>query len=274
MRLWALTLTSVLWLVAPALAQNTLFLGLNGQTTGPPPACSTTNYNIPFTVVENPITQNNCWQGGHAAGSSCGGGFCWGNMQVGTGSAGTTKMAYGVDQPTQFGDPTAILTGSWSNNQTVTGTVHIASSQTSSSCCHELELRLRMTIGAASQSGYEMYCSTLTGNPYCHIARWNGPAGQYCNLTSNGSIFLKNNDVVSATVSGTSPTRLSMSVNGTPIVWDSGQNFVNDTGQSTSDCPGGAHAALTSGNPGMGQYDSLNFTFTSFGWSTFQATSP
>ena len=82
-------------------------------------------------------------------------------------------MAYGVSQPTTFGDPTAILTGSWAANQQAQVTVKIDTTPTV--CGHEIEVRLRMTISANRITGYEVYCSVVPGKKYRHIARWSGP---------------------------------------------------------------------------------------------------
>jgi len=69
-------------------------------------------YSTTFSQTENPIREGGRWVGGSDAGASLWaggrlwtGGRLWDNVQTASG------MAYGVDEPTQFGDPTAILTG-------------------------------------------------------------------------------------------------------------------------------------------------------------------
>ena len=62
-------------------------------------------YSTSFPGTEDPISENGNWVGGQNAG-----GNLWGNVQK------TPGFAFGVSQPTQFGDPTAILTGTWSPN--------------------------------------------------------------------------------------------------------------------------------------------------------------
>jgi hypothetical protein len=225
------------------------------------------DYSTTFNYKENPISNGGMWMNGHAAGrDSCHWGitYCWGNIQT------NGTMAYGTDEPTKYGDPTAVLTGTWGSSQTVQGTVHVASAQPTGTnhCCHELELRLRTTIGNGSITGYEVYCSLIQGNAYCHIASWGGPNGAYVNLDEctggTPAKYLKKGDVLRATVRGTNPVTLIAFINGTQIL------RVQDTGSCTfSD--GKKYGPWTSGSPGIGQYDTID-SFNSFGWSQFSAT--
>ncbi len=210
------------------------------------------SYHTTFPLTENPISENSQWVGGSTAGGSL-----WGNVRT------TTNRAFGVSLPTQFGDPTALLTGTWGANQTVQGTV--VSTNPTGNCCHEIELRLRMTISTNSISGYEAYCSVMPDNLYCHIARWNGPNGSYCNIeSSTPSTFAANGDVLKATVTGTSTTVVTLFKNGTQI------SQATDTGQSCS--PGGAGGPFTSGAPGIGFFDNQDNTWTAMEYSDFWAT--
>jgi hypothetical protein len=213
------------------------------------------NYSTNFPLTENPISEGGNWIGGSTAGGSL-----WGNVQTAGG------MVFGVTEPTQFGDPTGILTGTWGPNQTVTGTVKIVSTPTGN-CCHEIELRLRMTITANRITGYEAYCSAMpeSFNQYCHIARWNGPNGSYCNIENTPAVtFVANGDVMKATVTGTNPVVITLSRNGTPLVQAS------DSGGNCS--PGGPAGPFTSGNPGVGFYDNVDTNWNKFGFSSFTAT--
>jgi hypothetical protein len=210
---------------------------------------------------ENPICESaagGCnWTVGSAAGGSL-----WGDVQTAHG------QAMGVSEPTQFGDPTALLNGTWGANQSAEATVVITdTSVQSGNCCHEVEVRLRMTISANNISGYEAYCSIMTSFPYCHIARWNGPNGSYCNIENNEPILnLNNGDVLEATASGTNPVIINLYVNGVL------QATSSDSGQATGDCPGGAGGPFTSGNPGVGFYDTADSNWGAFGFSSFFAT--
>ncbi len=211
------------------------------------------SYSTNFPLTENPISEGGNWVGGSTGGSNL-----WGNVQTSPG------FAFGVNEPTEYGDPTAILTGVWGPNQTVQGTVKITSTPTGS-CCYEVELRMRMTISSNSITGYEAYCSAMPGDPYCHIARWNGPNGSYCNIESNPpSLFVANGDVLKATVSGTSNAIITLFLNGSRILQ------ATDTGQNCS--PGGAAGPFLSGNPGFGFYDNSDFNWSQFGFSSFMAS--
>ena len=211
-------------------------------------------YTTTFPLTENPISEGGNWVGGQSAG-----GNLWGNVQ--TTGGGPNGLAFGVSEPTQFGDPTAILTGSWGPSQDVSTTVKI-NTQPTGTCCHEAELRLRMTISPNSISGYEVYCSVMPSpNNYCHIATWGGPNGSYHNLVDYLGIYstLNNGDVLRATVSGTNPTTITAYVNGVQIMQ------VDDTGQA-------GWGPWTSGAPGMGFYDSQDNNWNYFGFSYFTAT--
>ena len=63
-------------------------------------------YTTAFPGTANPISESGKWVNGGTAG-----GNFWGNIQT------TPGLAFGVSEPTQFGDPTAILTGAWSADQ-------------------------------------------------------------------------------------------------------------------------------------------------------------
>ena len=210
-------------------------------------------YTTSFPATENPISESGNWIGGQSAG-----GNLWGNVQT------TPGLAFGVSEPTEFGDPTAILTGTWGATQSVSATVKINTTPTGS-CCHEAEVRLRMTVVTSSITGYEVYCSVMPNNPYCHIARWNGPNGSYCNLDQNPpSLYLTNGDVLTGSVSGTNPVSITGFINGVQVV------TATDTGQNCS--PGGAAGPWTSGNPGIGFYDNPDFNWNYFGFSSLTAT--
>jgi hypothetical protein len=238
-------------------AANYTFTFVNGTltVTSSTGRTYTTSFASP-PAPENPICENTgsgCnWIGGSTAGGSR-----WGNVQTVSGKA------FGVSEPTQFGDPTAILTGTWGPNQTVTAVAKIAVNHTGS-CCHELELRLRMTISANSITGYEAYCSEMPDNRYCSIARWNGANGSYVNLAGENNTYVRNGDVMMATVTGTNPTSISLYMNGTLVL------TATDTGAAGNGF--GAFGPFTSGNPGIGFYDQQDGAWSDFGFSSFSAT--
>ena len=214
-------------------------------------------YSTSFLLTENPISENGKWIGGRSAGRSL-----WGDVQTSGG------MAHGVSEPTKFGDPTAILTGSWDADQQAQIIVKIT--HTPTVCCHEIEVRLRTTIGANTITGYEVYCSIVPGNKYCHIARWTGPNGLYCNIEpSTPNIILVNGDVLKGTVTGSNPAVITGYLNGAQIMQ------VSDTGNEGADgtdC-GAGRPVFTSGSPGVGFYDDKDdHQWSSFGVSNFAAS--
>jgi hypothetical protein len=169
-----------------------------------------------------------------------------------------------VDEPTKFGDPTAVLAGTWGPTQTVTATVKINKTPTHG-CCHEVELRLRTTISSKSIFGYEAYCSVTPDQKYCHIARWNGPNGSYWNFeTGSSAIYLVDGDVIKATAEGTNPTVITLYRNGIQILQ------ATDTGVAGGGF--GAYGPWTSGNPGIGFFDNYDDNWKDFGFSSFHAT--
>jgi hypothetical protein len=192
-------------------------------------------------------------------GGSTAGGNLWGNVQT------TAGFVFGVSEPTQFGDPTGLLTGTWGPTQTVQATVKIITTPTGS-CCHEAEVRLRNTISANRITGYEVYCSVMPSDPYCHIASWGGPNGAWVNMeNSSPSIYLKNGDVLKGTVTGTNPATITMFINGSQVL------SVQDSGTFTfSD--GRRYGPWTSGSPGLGFYDQTDNNWNRFGFSSFTAS--
>ncbi len=225
-----------------------VFLGQSRASLGQGSAYTTT-----FPLTENPISEGGKWLNGASAG-----GNLWGNVRT------TPGLAFGVSEPTQFGDPTSILTGSWSADQSAQATVKINATQTGT-CCHEAEVRLRTTISANRITGYEAYCSVMSNSPYCHIASWGGPNGAYVNMDNHSpSVFLKNGDVLRATVTGTNPVIVTMFINGTQVLQ------VQDSGTFTfSD--GRRYGPWPSGNPGIGFYDNQDNNWSGFGFSSFTA---
>lgn len=218
-------------------------------------ACSQT-YSTSFPRTENPISEGGKWVGGQSAG-----GNLWGDIQTKGG------MAYGVSEPTLYGDPTAILTGPWAADQQAQVTVKITSTPTV--CCHEIEVRLRVTIDENRITGYEVYCSVAAGSRYCHIARWSGPNGLYCNIEpSSPHIYLVNGDVLKGTVTGSKPALITGYVNGVRIMQ------VSDTGNEGGEGPdcGAGRPVFTAGSPGIGFYDNQSDNkWNYFGVSNFSA---
>jgi hypothetical protein len=211
-------------------------------------------YTTTFPLTENPISEAGQWAGGSTAG-----GNLWGDVRT------TPGFAYGVSEPTSYGDPTAILQGTWGPNQTVSATVKINTTPTGN-CCHEAEVRLRNTISPSTITGYEVYCSVNRDNPYCHIASWGGPNGAWVNMeASSPAIYLRDGDVLKGTVTGTNPVTITMFVNGSQVI------TVKDSGTYTfSD--GKHYGPWPSGKPGLGFFDNVDNNWSRFGFSSFTAS--
>lgn len=217
-------------------------------------------YRTSFPANENPLSEAGNWTNGHDAGSRCSG-FCWGNAQ----SNGT--LAFGADEPTQYGDPTAIVNGSWGADQVVQGTVKINS--TPPNCCHEVEIRVRTTISSGNIDGYEILCPVHSSPGYgFQVVRWNGPNGQFVYLPATGSLTgahqCVNGDIIKATVTGTNPTTIVVNYNGTDIM------TATDNG-SAYDGPGGPAGPWTGGSPGIGFFDNIDSNWSNFGLTNFSA---
>jgi hypothetical protein len=231
----------------------------------PADAAGVHSHRTNFPATENPISEGGVWIGGSEAGASPGKGVhfwrhgrLWGDVQTQPG------FAFGVDEPTKYGDPTAILAGTWGPVQTVTAVVKVRSTP-DKGCCHEVELRLRTTISAFKITGYEAYCSVIPSSPYCHIARWNGPNGSYWNFeTHSPETYLQDGDVIKATVTGVNPTVITFYKNGDQIMQ------AIDTGAAGGGF--GAFGPWTSGNPGIGLYDDRDDNWKGFGLASFSAT--
>ena len=104
----------------------------------------------------------------------------------------------------------------------------------------------------------------MPDNPYCHIASWGGPNGAWANLTDVSSTYLRNGDVLRATVTGTNPVVITMYINGVKV------SQVLDTGNVTfSD--GRKYGPWRTGTPGIGFYDTRDSNWSSFGFSSFSA---
>jgi hypothetical protein len=211
------------------------------------------NYTTKFPATENPISEGGQWINGGVSG----GVNLWGNIRTNGG------LAFGASEPTQFGDPTAIMAGTWGATQTVTGVVKVNS--TPNSCCHEVEVRLRSSISANNITGYEVLCPVHASPGYgIQIVRWNGPNGQYVYISTGNAHQCVNGDVLMATATGSNPTTIKVYINGNLML--TGVDHGTETG------PSGAAGPWTGGSPGIGFYDNADNNWSTFGLSSFTAT--
>lgn len=196
-------------------------------------------YSTNFPLTETTISEGGNWMSA-VAGTN---GNLWGNV------ATSSHFAYGPGLPDQYGDPTAMLTGSWNPDQSAQATVRVVSPR--SDCCHEVEIRLRVAMGPNSITGYEINCSVSTSptNYYLQAVRWNGPNANFTYIGSAKTNCV-DGDVLKAGMTG---SKLSVYKNGTLLF------TVNDS-------------TFTSGAPGIGFYQAGNGNFNDFGFSAFTAS--
>jgi hypothetical protein len=205
-------------------------------------------YSTSFSATENPISQGGVWRNGAAQGTN------WGNERTIPGQAFGTVLSPGCgdSDPTACNDSTAVLTGTWIQNQTVTAVVHTVNQNPS--LFEEAEIRLNTTITAGNITGYEFNFAMdpNTGSQYCQIVRWNGPLGSFNVLDSGTGPGVNNGDTLSAT-----------NVNGVL------KSFINGVLCATA-----TDSTYTAGSPGMGFFDAEGTTASlqDFGFTSFSAT--
>jgi hypothetical protein len=188
-------------------------------------------YTTSFPLTENPISEGGRWINGGTVGLN------WTNVATTTGKAFGTESA----PPTVDDDSTAILTGTWGCNQTLTATVYATGSVNG-----EVELRLHTSVAAHSITGYEMNFSVA----YSQIVRWNGALNQFTILATQSSTGVKNGDVVKGTIDCSG--HLTEYINGVVV------NTATDTTYAT-------------GSPGIGFFAN-NPPDSAYGFSQFTAT--
>lgn len=203
-------------------------------------ALSNGNYSTSFPLDENPISENGNWINGMTNGLD------WADVRTAGGIAfGTESGSGGYD------DSTAILTGTWGPNQTVQAMVH--SVNQNPNVWEEVELRLRSSITADSNTGYEInFRCAHDGSQYVEIVRWNGALGDFSYIIHTTGPGLRDGDMVKASIVGNVITAY---INGVQVAQGTDNTFGN-------------------GNPGMGFYlfqgtSDLN---SNFGFTSFSAT--
>jgi hypothetical protein len=207
-----------------------------------------------FPTVENPISEGGIWLNGAADGLD------WNNMQVAV--AGKCYGRQNLDAPTAgtTRDGTAILKGTFTANQFAEATVYVDS--LTGTAFPEVELRLRSTIGAHVNSGYEIgYSANSDGSAYLIIVRWNGAQASYDYLYNSGAggfPGVVTGDVIRAEISGNT---LTAKLNGSTL--------------ATVDITSIGGTVFTSGNPGIGHNseDATGASNSQYGFTTFSGDS-
>jgi hypothetical protein len=206
-------------------------------------AAVTRSYSTSFTNGEYPISEGKRWVNGKTDGLD------WADVRT------TPGLAFGVSLPSKYADPTAVLGGEWGSDQQAEARVSVKT--TFSTCCHEVELRLRTTISPHSITGYEILCSLVGSKPYLNIVRWNGPLNDFSDV-SKSDLSCADGDILKAVAFRDS---ITVYKNGAKVVEGKDSNY-------------------TSGSPGIGFYDDSNNiwsrlgfrSWSQFGFSNFSAT--
>lgn len=228
------------------------------------PATSGHNYTTNFPLTENPISECNSWLNGAANGLD------WFNVRTNGSFAFGTQPGCTPNPPTcNFTDSTAVLVGTWNNNQAAWAKVHLANPTDNSQ--EEVELRLRTNISAHSIAGYEMQYGSnkvTPGNCYTDIVRWNGALNSFnsLNFDKSSNYCLSNGDMIYTTVLGATPN-----VQLTEYKCLAANNFMCQQIKNTTDGASG----INSGSTGQGFYlenDSGSPSSTDFGFSSFSST--
>jgi len=194
------------------------------------------SYSTSFPATENPISEGGAWINGGETGLD------WGNVRS------SAALAFGASLPSLYGDPTAVLTGTWASDQQAQGTVKVTSPITTNS--HEVELRVRTSITPHSITGYEVLCSIVPAKPYIEIVRWNGPISSFTYVNQRTGAYCANGDVFKVTAIGNVITAYKNNV----VVAQ------------------GTDSTYTSGSPGVGAYNNIDSTWNNFGFSDFSAS--
>jgi hypothetical protein len=222
--------------MAPTLARLLLLAALAFAALPVPRSARTCTTKFPLT--ENPISEGGAWINGKANGLD------WADVRT------TPGLAFGTESGTSgYDDSTALLAGDWGPDQTVEATVHSVNPQTNPDIWEEVEIRLRSTISAHSNTGYEVLFE-LPPHNFCQVVRWNGPLGSWTPLGYLGK-GVHDGDVVKATIVGNVITAY---VNGVS------QGQVTDNTYAT-------------GSPGMGLFlQGTTGVNADYGFSAFTAT--
>jgi hypothetical protein len=199
-------------------------------------------YTTTFPFAQNPVSEGGNWINGGSVGVD------WNNVR----SAGNVAQGSGPAS-SAYSDPTAILSGTWGPNQSVTATVYSngVEDKPAQGYDKEVEIRLRTSISPHSIKGYEINCRTPGDSySYIQIVRWNGALGDFTSLNILYGTGCSNGDVFKATISGGA---INAYRNGNLMLtaWDS---------------------TYRTGNPGIGFNFGCGSAYDQFGLTNFTAT--
>jgi hypothetical protein len=217
-----------------------------GNLSGPPPTSMPGNvvssqYATNFSATEDPISEAGIWANGATTGLD------WKNVRTSGGVAFGTQTGTDI-----YRDSTAaLLLGTWSPDQSVTGVVHTVN-QTQDNT-QQVQFRLRSTLAPHVNSGYEInFRCTHDGSQYVQIVRWNGPARDFDYVAETKGPGISDGDTLKAEIIGTT---IRVYINGALVLTGSDSTFAT-------------------GNPGIGFYlqGGSSATNSDFGFYSITAT--
>ena len=226
------------------------------------------DYTTNFSATENPISEGGIWANGATTGLD------WKNVRTSGGVAFGTQT--GTDT---YRDSTALLLGTWSPDQSVTGVVHTVDQ--TAAIYQEVEFRLRSTLAPHVNSGYEVnFRCTHDGSQYVEIVRWNGPAGDFDYVAKTMGPGISDGDTLKAEIIGTT---IRVYINGALVLTGSDSTFATGNpgigfylqggpSETNSDC-GFYSITATGGNPpGPGDQTAPSVPVSSQYATNFSAT--
>jgi hypothetical protein len=216
----------------------------------PPPRTYTTN----FPNTENPISEGHNWLN---AGTCDNPAPCAG--AGGANVRSTPGLAFGTQTgalPPPYTDSSALLTGTWGNDQFVQIVVWWDGAPGTNRDYDEVEIRLRGTLAKNWSRTYNINCrvGTPSDDSYIQMGRGNGPRDDFTPPIAElhgPSAACQNGDVVTGTIVGSVITAY---INGKKVIQ-------------------GMDSVITSGAPGLGFFhQGTQAQNSDFGISSFTAS--
>lgn len=227
----------------------------SGNIGRPRDAASVRAYSTSFALDEDALSEGGLWLNGRSDGID------WADIKTKDGLAhGESLPLFVIERRVEQGDridvpegdyndPTAILKGPWGRNQHARGTVF--SRNQTDKYYHEVELRLRSTLGPRMIPGYEVFFRCLkTQGGYAEIVKWIGPLGRFQSLCrKDGPEFgVEDGDVIEATIIG---NEIKGYINGVEVT-----SATDDT--------------YPAGNPGIGFNYGGEHTYVDHGFTRYE----
>jgi len=235
-------------------------------------------YTTNFSNAETPLSESHSWiNGGTCADTSLCVALDWHNVNT------TSGLAFGTQSgvaPPPYPDSTALVTGSWGENQYVQVVVHWDGASGTNNDYDEVEIRLRSAMAPHRAKGYLINCrvGTPSSNSYMQMGRMNGVMGDFLapgtwgsgSQCSGSKCGCQNGDVLTGAVTNDG--------NGHPVItaYLNGKQIIQgvDTATTCTSLTDYSSCAITSGGaPGFGFWHQNTYgQNTDFGISKFVAS--